>query len=1064
MKLKTLGGLKLESIPFSQPKPLLLLCYLALEGPQQRRHLAELFWQDGYRMKSLSMALTRLRQGIGSVVEADDKRAWATLTSDAKALLEALDKSDWQQASELYTGAFLDGVVFEDWSSELEEWVYTTREYLAERVQYSLLNLAEEAAKQQNFEAAVAFAERAYKLPGLGGSEVATLERLYVLLCAGKSLLAPEVRKEAEGYGVRLRLTTEEARAKFKLEKTVTTALPMRGTSFIGRDVELTELATLLSQSRVSLLTVLGPAGAGKTRLALQLAYEQLKLGAFKDGVYFISLEAVSDAGLIPSSLISQLGLGQQAKGEPTEQLANFIGERSILLVLDNFEHLAEESSFLPKLLSRCPNLKLLVTSREKLRLEEEYLFPVEGLPYPKTLSEDATLYNAVQLFKERAQKAQPHFDLERELDDVISICQLVEGLPLGIELAAGWVKLMSCADIAEEIRGNLEFLSSTTRNIPERHRSLKAAFESSWRLLNHKEREILSRLSVFRGGFTRIAAAEVAGATIPLLASLVDKSLLRVLPNGRFDRHPLLYQFTQEKLAEHPDEEAQIRVKHVNFYLALAEEAEPQLQGKEQVRYFQSLREEIDNFREALKYLEATRDTEIALRLATALSYLWDIQGYYSEGFDYLIRLLPEEGGRNLSEAKALFLAGDLASVLNKHETAQTLLERSLAVAKNLGDTSLMAKSLRGLGVIAHTNRGDPDRARSLYASALELARRSGDHATIATVLRTLGNLSLDQADYQQAQLCYEESAALSEQLGDEHGRAKTLSSLATALTSLGEFDRAHALNEQSLALFRTAGDTYGAGIALLNLGMDAAQSGDIVRELECYRASLDLFRKLGHAQMISHLLTNLGGTLHKRGDLLEAYELLEESLAIQRTAGNMFLKSHALNLLGNVLKEQGKLEEAYRSYQECLHLCRETNNNWSLMRVLEALSIWHLDRHEYKTAQPLLSEAAELAYASGDQKTLIKVLETRAKLDANAGEGARAANLLACAEMLRQKLGFTRMPWRQQDYEKLLAGVRLQLGERLFENAWSLGKTLELEEATQMCRDVTEKRNIRT
>jgi predicted ATPase/uncharacterized protein HemY len=1059
MKLKTLGELRLEPSLFTQPKPLLLLAYLALEGPQQRRHLAELFWQRGNRMKSLSMTLTRLRQGAGEVVKRDDKRVWSTLKSDAKALLEALDKRDWQKASELYSGAFLEGVVQGDWSSELEEWVYATREYLAERVQHALLTLAKGAAKGQDFKAAATFAERAYKLPGLGGSEVVTLKRLYTLLCAGNSLLAPEVRKEAEGYGVTLKLSSEKARARFKPEKAVTTTLPMRGTSFVGRDVELTELATLLSRTKISLLSLLGPAGVGKTRLALQIAHEQLKLGAFAGGVHFIPLDALSDPGLIPSSLIGHLGLAQQATSEPLEQLIDFIGERRMLLVLDNFEHLGEGSSFLPPLLSRCPNLKLLVTSRETLRLEEEYIFAVEGLPYPKTPSEDAILRDAVQLFKERAERAQPHFDLGRELPDVIAICQLVEGLPLGIELSAAWVRLMSCADIAGEIRKSLEFLSSTTKNIPERHHSLKAAFESSWKRLSQKEQDVLKRLSVFRGGFRREAASEVAGATIPMLASLVDKSLLRVLPNGRYDRHSLLYQFTQEKLAERPDEQTQIETKHTDFYLGFAEEAEPRLQGKEQVRWFGRLSEEMDNFREAFRNLEAKGATETALRLATALGYFWGTQGYYTEGYEYLTMFLPKTSSHSVTEAKALFLAGDLAWVQSDHETAQTLLEQSLAIAKDLGEKSLWAKSLRALGLIAQVNRGDPEGARSCYESALELAKESKDKAAAAAILRSLGTLNNEGANYQRARLYYEESAALSDALGDDHSRAKALVSLATVLSYLGEFAEAHSLNEQCLELFRAVGDTHGEGISLLNLGVDAAQRGDIPQEIERYQGSLELFRRLGDKRMVSHLLNNLAGSLQKRGDASEARELLEESLTIQGAVGDVSLASHALNLLGSVFVDQGKPEEAYGCYQECLRLCRKTGDNWMMMRVLEALARWHLDRRDYQTAQPLLTEAVELAHTSGDQKTLAKALEAQAKLEAGAGEGARAVQLLACAEMMRQRLGFARMPRYQGDYEDLLARLRESLREKPFKNAWLRGQTVALEEALRMCRDLADR-----
>ncbi len=373
-QLKALGGLRLESIPFSQPKPLVLLSYLSLEGSQQRRHLAELFWQDGNRMKSLSMALTRLRQGVGEVVEVDQKQAKANLSGDAKALLESLDKSQWQQASELYTGAFLEGVVLDDWSNELEEWVYTTREYLAERVQYALLNLAEETAKKQDFDKTRDLAERAYTLPGLGGIEITNLKRLYPLLSASSSLLAPEVRKELDGYGITVQLSREEARATFRASK-VTSQLPTRQTSFVGRDVELTELVTMLS--KVQLLTLLGTGGVGKTRLALQLAFEQQKRNAFEH-VYFVSHESLTSADLILPTILSTLGLTQQSNTEIVTQLTDFIAQRSILLILDNLEHLVENINVLSDLIQKCPNLKLLVTSRERLNLENS-LVPYFG-------------------------------------------------------------------------------------------------------------------------------------------------------------------------------------------------------------------------------------------------------------------------------------------------------------------------------------------------------------------------------------------------------------------------------------------------------------------------------------------------------------------------------------------------------------------------------------------------------------------------------------------------------------------------------------------------------------
>jgi predicted ATPase len=993
-QLKALGGLRLEPSPFTQPKPLVLLSYLALEGSQHRRHLAELFWSDGNRMKSLSMTLTRLRQGAGEVVEADEKRTWTTLESDAKALLESLDKSHWQQASELYTGAFLEGVVLEDWGSELEEWVYTTREYLAERVQYALLNLAEDAAKKQDFAKAGELAERAYKLPGLGGTASTHLKRLYSLLCAGQSMLAPEVRKEARGYDLTLQLSSEEARATFKQEMKSSSTLPVRGTSFVGRDEELTELATLLSQPNVSLATLLGPAGVGKTRLALQLAHEQQKLGAFKDGVYFVPLDALSDANLIPPSLLNQFGLTQQGKTEPLTQLTDFIADKNILLVLDNFEHLAEGSSLLAMLLSQCPNLKLLVTSREKLRLEEEYMFMLGGLPFATTPTDDATLSDAVQLFGERAQQVQPRFDVDQQLTDVIRICKLVEGLPLGLELAASWVRLMPCRDIASEIERSLELLTSVAKNVPERHHSLKATFEQSWKLLTAKEQEVLRKLSVFVGGFRREAAREVAGATIPMLASLIDKSLLRVLPNGRYDRHPLLYQFTREKLSEKPDEHLTTQEHHARYYLTVAEFAETQLQGKEQVTWFRRLDEELDNLREALGYLETKDDVSEALDLATALGYFWNTRGYYTEGYKYLIAALNKTKGSTFTRAKACLRAGELLWKQGDHISAETLYEQSLAIAKHLGERSLQAKVLIGLGKIAELNQGNFEGARSHFQSALELARESGDKVCWADALLQLGTLSLEGANYQYARTCYETSATLYDELGNQQGRAKSLTNLATVLTYLGELHKAHALNVEGLELFRSIGDRHGMGIALLNLGMDACETGRQQEGTNYYQESLQLFRDLGDKRMVSHLLNNLGGNFQKLAEPDQAQSLLEESLAIQQQIGDVSLIAHARFILGQVHRDKGEFQKAYQTYKECIDLCRKNDDNWTLMRVLEVSAKLHLQQHDYRSAKTELGEAHQLAQAAGDKKTLQKILETRATLDSAVAEGFQSTS----------------------------------------------------------------------
>ncbi len=855
--LKALGGLRLDSVQFTQPKPLLLLTYLAVEGGQQRKHLAELFWQAGDRMKSLGVALVRLRQGLSHGIESDGKKAWATVPSDVKELLEALDKNQWQKADELYTGAFLEGVMLEPGNNELEEWVYSTREYLAERVQHALLNLAEDAARNQDFAKAGELAERAYKLPGLAGTDLTNLKRLYALLCASDSLRAPDIRKEAEGYGVTLRLTNHEAKEKFKLQITSNT-LPVRNTSFVGRDEELAELATLLSKPNVSLLALLGPAGVGKTRLALQLAHEQQKIGTFKDGVYFVPLDALTDSSLIPSSLLSRFGLTQQGKTEPLNQLTDFLAEKNMLLVLDNFEHLNEGSSLLSELLNKCPKLILLVTTRERLNLEEEHVFALEGLPYPPMLSDYAKLSEAVQLFIERAQQIQPRFDIDQHLGDVLKICQLVEGLPLGIELSASWVRLMSCKEIVAELERGLEFLSSTSKNIPERHRSLKAAFEQSWKLLTLKEQEVLRKLSVFVGGFRREAASEVAGATIPILASLVDKSLLKVF-EGRYGFHPLLQQYALERLKVNTEEANDTQANHADFFVKLAESVERELKGKEQKQWLARLEQEHDNFRSVLAWAlqYANRNTK-GLRLAGALERFWYLRGYLSEGREWLARLLANDLHKGSAHLKALFASAWLALEQGDYEVTRSFLETCIRLGQELQAKDIVASSLRGLGSIAHEYE-DYATARNLLEQSLALERDMKNSWGISACLNNLGLIAYSQEDYSAARTFHEESLAIKRKLGDDSMIAASLHNLGIVALDQGDTSTAQTYFEEVLAIREALGDMRGLAMIYINLGGLLEEQGEYAKAKQLITESLKIMIDVGHRRGVVFVLASL-------------------------------------------------------------------------------------------------------------------------------------------------------------------------------------------------------------
>ena len=848
MRLCTFGGLVLEGSDFTRPKPLLLLAYLALEGPQVRRHVAELFWPGARdHMKSLTVALTKLRKGAPGVVEADTKRVWLTVETDAVQFLALLNKGESEQALELYQGPFLEGFYLRHWSIELEGWVYQTRKFLADHARSAMIELASKKAARAHFKAAAHHAEQAYALAGVV-SEPEDLARLHTLMLAGNSPKAAEVRKEAEEFDLPLTDSAEAARKR--LCETLSSAvsptahdLPTRGTAFVGRDLELTEVATLLSQPDCQLVTLVGPAGVGKTRLALQVTHEQLALDAFKDGIYFVSLESLTSPDLIPTALADALGLELKATRTPVEQITAHIDQQQMLLLLDNFEHLMDGAVMLSDLVKACSNLKLFVTSRERLNLEEERIFPVTGLPFPSDdnlTPEKAQHFDAVKLFVRRAKRARPEFNItEDNLPHVLKICRLVEGLPLGLELAAVWVRIMPVHEIASEIGRNLDFLTTSMRNIPERHQSLRSAFEHSWKLLSAKEQEVLRKLSVFKGGFRREAASDVAGATIPVLASLFDKSLLRLTSRGRYDRHPLLYQYTQEKLANYPDEQADAGAKHAAYFLRLAEELRPKLHRPKddgETGALRILALEYDNLRAALTW-SLQNDSALALRLAGALRTFWEIRGYLTEACQWLEAVLakPAEGVPLRSRFAAHSAYG------------------------------------RFLLLCGHNNR-----AEEQFNMALELSRMTSHPRDTAEALNHLGLLALERSDYQRAQSLCEQSLKLHRSHDNKRGIAVTLNNLGNIARCQHDHVKATAFYEESLALHREHGIRRSEAIALANLGFVARQRNEIARAEKLFGESITIRHELGDEVGLAHSFVGLAGLMCEIQDYERATRFL--------------------------------------------------------------------------------------------------------------------------------------------------------------------------------------------
>ncbi len=582
------------------------------------------------------------------------------------------------------------------------------REYLAHRVRTALIQVGEQEASQGQPTEAAQPAERAYLLRGAPEPDPEDFQRLYTLLQAGGSPIAAEVKREAESFCIPLTIDLEEQEPAEQATTEETSAqhnLPTRSTSFVGRDPELLEIAKLLSNSECRLLTVHGPGGVGKSRLALQVAREQLQEGAFKDGVFFVALDALTNPELIPGSIAEALGIDLQGKEDPLTRVMEYLAGKSLLLILDNFEQLVESATTPANLLAGSPNLKILITSRERLNVEEEWVLTLEGLPLPgePVRVEDSHHYEAVQLFLERAKRARLDFFLTQEtLPHVVEICRLVGGSPLGIELAAVWIKVMSALEIREEIARNLAFLETTTRNIPKRHRSIEAAFEYSWQLLSTREQEVFRKLSVFTGGFRKEAASSVVGATLSVLVSLVDKSLLSASPTGRYERHPLLYQFAREKLAEHPGEHTEFQERHARYYLELIQERYQDLgtpRHKETLAVFE---EELSNIRTAWRWLvEGVRSSEIR-QYATAFSELYqnhtqEAAEVFAETAAVLDETIPEQ---QAALGYVLIERSEYLYFLTRFDEAIELAQRGLGLLRPLGE---VLGILRGLLSTSH-------------------------------------------------------------------------------------------------------------------------------------------------------------------------------------------------------------------------------------------------------------------------------------------------------------------------------------------------------------------------
>lgn len=648
--------------------------------------------------------------------------------------------------------------------------------------------------------------------------------------------------------------------------------LPVQLTSFVGREREMTEVKSHLAEAR--LLTLLGPGGAGKTRLALQVAAECLDI--LPDGVWLAELAPIADPSLVPQTVASTLGLREP--GRPAvESLVEFLRSRSLMLVLDNCEHvLAASAKLCEHLLKHAPGLRILATSREALGVSGEHSYNVPSLALPgsehSASSEEMSQYAAVRLFIDRATQYRPGFAItQSNMRAVAEICRRLDGIPLAIELAAARVKVLSVQQIADRLGDRFRLLTGGARSGLPHHQTLRAAMDWSHDLLSDEERRLFRRLSVFVGGFTLEAAEGTcagdgldAPQILDELAHLVDKSLVlvdeRASGDARYRLLETVRQYALERLLESGEAES-MRDRHRGFFLSLAERAELELHGARQKAWLDRLETEHDNIRAALERSRASSESaETGLRLAGALWWFWEVRGHWTESRQWLEDLLTRAvDAPPAARVKALNAAGGLAMRQGDFDHAVALAEQSLALSRELGDKRATASCLIIMGIQA-CRLDDFKRAESLGGESLDLSREAGDNWGSAWAQFILALVAARERQFERAKALFEVSLAQMRALGHQWGTAQALSNLGMLARDQGQDEQAVQFLEEALALFRQLGDKSFTAYTELNLGIMASATRDYPRAARLYRESLALRREIEDRRGMATCLMALG------------------------------------------------------------------------------------------------------------------------------------------------------------------------------------------------------------
>ncbi len=966
LRVSSLGGLAIESNGallsgfHSRKVPALAVYLLATRQPQAREVLADLLWDEQTQAAAnLRVLLTDLRQILGpyfvitrtTVALNPESECWLDATVFETQVqgvfkkygrqLTPLAAVELEDALTLYRGEFLKAFYIRE-SPRFEEWVLLEQERLRRFAVTALQQLASFYLEQGEFTRGIEKAARLFEIDPL--NELTQLHMMQLLARSGephaalhqyekyKHLLESEWNAAPSPEITALRDEIRAGNFTAPVSASAHHYLPRALTSFVGRERELAQLDLCLRDAAMPLLTLVGAGGVGKTRLALRAA--ENASAYFQAGVAFVALAAVSDSALVTPTIAATLGVAEKAGETLVARLQDFLRDKEMLLLVDNFEQVVDAAPRLTELLTACPRLKILVTSRERLHVYGEHIFPVTPLLFPDLVQLAAPAdelvatiarYPAVALFVQRAAAVQPDFKLTASNARTIAeICARLEGLPLALELAAARISHFPPPRLLEQLAKRLDVLSGGERDRAPRHQALRLTIDWSYALLDERAKKLFRALAVFVGGWTLDAAeymlSQTQDAMVNGVAMLVDKSLVQQLTHAldepRFTMFETIREYALERAAERGEIDS-LKRQHALYVLEFARQAETFLQGPLQIQWLDQIERELDNVRAALQWTIENEQAEIGIALAHHLGRYWTIRDHWAEGRRWLERLLAlrESNATPVTRARGFFSAGLLATWMSETVVAREYLEQALALAQAANDSLLLAQVLTSQSGV-YQLQGEPANAHRVTAQALALFEQVGTTYDIAWCRVARAGIAMLQGDFDAARADFEFGLAEFQRVGDYWGSGIAYSYLALVTRFSGDTLRASEYKAQALALLTQTGDPARVGMVHFFLGSPSDEPAERDAELSFFQAQVSFHSQRRDDAELASAQMGLARVLHRRGNDREAQGLFASSMNLCVALGLDRVATECLEGFAGIAAMQNDFPRAARLF----------------------------------------------------------------------------------------------------------------------------------------------------